>query len=88
MSAPTPSATPLLAVEHLTMRFGGLVAVDDISFAAPNAQITGVIGPNGEVVAGSLDDFWRMCCLARLTASRWRDFLCWWRAMRARRFVP
>jgi branched-chain amino acid transport system ATP-binding protein len=41
------SATPLLAVEHLTMRFGGLVAVDDISFEAPNAQITGVIGPNG-----------------------------------------
>jgi branched-chain amino acid transport system ATP-binding protein len=41
------SATPLLAVEHLTMRFGGLVAVDDISFEAPNGQITGVIGPNG-----------------------------------------
>jgi branched-chain amino acid transport system ATP-binding protein len=41
------SAAPLLAVEHLTMRFGGLVAVDDISFTAPDAQITGVIGPNG-----------------------------------------
>ena len=41
------SDTPLLAVEHLTMRFGGLVAVDDISFEAPNGQITGVIGPNG-----------------------------------------
>ena len=27
-------ATPLLAVEHLTMRFGGLVAIDDVSFEA------------------------------------------------------
>ena len=41
------SAAPLLSVEHLTMRFGGLVAVDDISFEARDAQITGVIGPNG-----------------------------------------
>ncbi len=38
---------PLLSVNHLTMRFGGLVAVDDISFVADNCQITGVIGPNG-----------------------------------------
>lgn len=37
----------LLSVEHLTMRFGGLVAVDDISFTAMDRQITGVIGPNG-----------------------------------------
>jgi branched-chain amino acid transport system ATP-binding protein len=37
----------LLSVEHLTMRFGGLVAVDDVSFAAMDRQITGVIGPNG-----------------------------------------
>ena len=28
------AADPILAVEHLTMRFGGLVAVDDLSFAA------------------------------------------------------
>jgi branched-chain amino acid transport system ATP-binding protein len=41
------TAPALLAVEHLTMRFGGLVAVDDISFEAQDAQITGVIGPNG-----------------------------------------
>ena len=34
----------LLAVEHLTMRFGGLVAVDDVSFSAHDRQITGVIG--------------------------------------------
>jgi len=38
---------PLLQVEHLSMRFGGLVAVDDVSFAAPPAQITAIIGPNG-----------------------------------------
>jgi branched-chain amino acid transport system ATP-binding protein len=38
---------PLLSVEHLTMRFGGLVAVDSVSFVAKNEQITGVIGPNG-----------------------------------------
>jgi len=38
---------PLLTVEHVTMRFGGLVAVDDVSFAAADRAITAVIGPNG-----------------------------------------
>ena len=38
---------PILAVEHLTMRFGGLVAVSDLSFAAGRGDITAVIGPNG-----------------------------------------
>jgi branched-chain amino acid transport system ATP-binding protein len=38
---------PLLTVEHLTMRFGGLVAIDDVSFQARNQQITAIIGPNG-----------------------------------------
>jgi branched-chain amino acid transport system ATP-binding protein len=42
----TPNV-PLLAVEHLTMRFGGLVAVDDVSFDAADRQITAIIGPNG-----------------------------------------
>jgi branched-chain amino acid transport system ATP-binding protein len=41
------SATPLLTVEHLTMRFGGLVAVNDLSFAARAREITALIGPNG-----------------------------------------
>ncbi|HVY97958.1 MAG TPA: ATP-binding cassette domain-containing protein [Dongiaceae bacterium] len=45
--AMAPSNPPLLAVEHLTMRFGGLLAVDDVSFNAAARQITGVIGPNG-----------------------------------------
>jgi branched-chain amino acid transport system ATP-binding protein len=37
----------LLRVEHLTMRFGGLVAVDDLSFEAHQGEITALIGPNG-----------------------------------------
>jgi branched-chain amino acid transport system ATP-binding protein len=38
---------PLLTVEHLTMRFGGLVAVNDLSFQAGRGDITALIGPNG-----------------------------------------
>jgi len=38
---------PLLKVEHLTMRFGGLVAVDDVSFDVGKTDITALIGPNG-----------------------------------------
>jgi branched-chain amino acid transport system ATP-binding protein len=38
---------PLLEVRHLTMRFGGLVAIDDLSFTAWQREITAIIGPNG-----------------------------------------
>jgi branched-chain amino acid transport system ATP-binding protein len=38
---------PILEVEHLTMRFGGLVAINDVSFRAERGDITGLIGPNG-----------------------------------------
>jgi branched-chain amino acid transport system ATP-binding protein len=38
---------PLLTVEHLTMRFGGLVAISDLSFEASHGEITALIGPNG-----------------------------------------
>jgi len=41
------SSRPLLEVEHLTMQFGGLVAVDDVSFDAHDQRITAIIGPNG-----------------------------------------
>ncbi|MBK0399364.1 ABC transporter ATP-binding protein [Limibaculum sp. M0105] len=37
----------LLEVERLTMRFGGLTAVDDLSFTARRGEITALIGPNG-----------------------------------------
>jgi branched-chain amino acid transport system ATP-binding protein len=38
---------PVLSVEHLSMRFGGLVAVSDLSFVAREGDITALIGPNG-----------------------------------------
>ena len=37
----------LLNVENLTMKFGGLTAIDDLSFSANNNEITSIIGPNG-----------------------------------------
>ncbi len=37
----------LLRVDHLTMRFGGLTAVNDLSFTARRGDITALIGPNG-----------------------------------------
>jgi branched-chain amino acid transport system ATP-binding protein len=37
----------ILSVDHLTMRFGGIVAVNDLTFAAARGQITALIGPNG-----------------------------------------
>jgi len=46
MSA-TWMADPILDVEHLTMRFGGLTAVNDLSFVAGRNEITALIGPNG-----------------------------------------
>jgi len=38
---------PILEVLHLTMRFGGLVAVDDLTFTAYAEDVTAIIGPNG-----------------------------------------
>jgi branched-chain amino acid transport system ATP-binding protein len=41
------SADPILNVEHLTMRFGGLVAIDDLNLMAGRGDISAIIGPNG-----------------------------------------
>ncbi|HKC30990.1 MAG TPA: ATP-binding cassette domain-containing protein, partial [Burkholderiales bacterium] len=40
-------SAPLLRVDRLTKRFGGLVAVDRISFELRRDEIVGLIGPNG-----------------------------------------
>jgi len=44
---PGGSGTELLDVRGVTVRFGGLTALDDVSFTAAARQVTGVIGPNG-----------------------------------------
>ncbi len=68
---------PLLTVEHLTMRFGGLVAVDDLSFVAHDAEVTAIIGPNGAgktTVFNNLTGFYRPT-VGRLTFHRTDDDL-------------
>jgi branched-chain amino acid transport system ATP-binding protein len=41
------SAAPLLEVQGITKRFGGLLANDNISFTVNHGEIVGIIGPNG-----------------------------------------
>jgi branched-chain amino acid transport system ATP-binding protein len=41
------SGSDILKVDHLSMRFGGIVAVNDLSFSAQRRNITALIGPNG-----------------------------------------
>jgi branched-chain amino acid transport system ATP-binding protein len=45
-TAASPGAN-VLEVEGVTVRFGGVTALDDVSFTAPGHQVTGIIGPNG-----------------------------------------
>jgi len=46
-TVPRWDADPILTVEHLFMRFGGLIAVNDLSFKVGRGDITALIGPNG-----------------------------------------
>jgi branched-chain amino acid transport system ATP-binding protein len=68
---------PLIDVEHLTMRFGGLVAVDDVSFSARPREITAIIGPNGAgktTVFNCITGFYRPT-IGRLTLRTDREYL-------------
>ncbi len=44
---PVASAVPGIEVQDLSVRFGGIRAVDDVSFAVGQGEIVGIIGPNG-----------------------------------------
>jgi branched-chain amino acid transport system ATP-binding protein len=43
----SPPTTGVLDISGLTVRFGGLHALDDVSLSAASRQVTGIIGPNG-----------------------------------------
>ncbi|MET3522472.1 MAG: ABC transporter ATP-binding protein [Mesorhizobium sp.] len=47
MNATPSSSDFILQVEHLSMKFGGLIAIGDLSFQARRGEITALIGPNG-----------------------------------------
>ncbi len=62
MTATSPEGGTLLAAEHITKRFGGLLAINDISFDIPRGAIVSLIGPNGagkttffNIIAGIYD---------------------------------
>jgi len=66
----TPAAgADLLSVQNVSMRFGGIVALDDVSFAMAPGQIVGLIGPNG---AGKTTLF---NCVSRLYTPNAGDLL-------------
>ncbi len=54
------STPPLLEIAEVTMRFGGIVALEGVTFSVANGRIVGLIGPNG---AGKTTLF---NCLSRL----------------------
>ncbi len=88
----------ILKVEHLTMRFGGLTAINNLSFEARRGEITALIGPNGAgktTVFNCITGFYKptegMLTLTHPTGNeflleRMPDFQINWKAKVARTF--
>jgi branched-chain amino acid transport system ATP-binding protein len=47
LADPSATTADVLAISGITVRFGGLTALDDVSLSAAPRQVTGIIGPNG-----------------------------------------
>ncbi|HEX5945186.1 MAG TPA: ABC transporter ATP-binding protein [Acidimicrobiales bacterium] len=47
MTVPRSGPSPVLEVRNVTVRFGGHLALDDVSLSAAPGEVTGLIGPNG-----------------------------------------
>jgi branched-chain amino acid transport system ATP-binding protein len=78
MDAANGHASSILRVEHLTMRFGGLTAINDLSFEVKRGDITALIGPNGAgktTVFNCITGFYKptegMMTLARSNGSKY-----------------
>jgi len=65
--APAPPAQPLLSASGITKEFGGLVAVNDVSFEIAPKSIVSIIGPNG---AGKTTFFNMLTGLYKATGGR------------------
>ena len=69
----------ILEVQHLSMRFGGIVAVNDLSFDVRRGDITALIGPNGAgktTVFNCITGFYKPTTgMLRLTHADGREFL-------------
>ncbi|MBV9016115.1 MAG: ABC transporter ATP-binding protein [Alphaproteobacteria bacterium] len=68
-TTPYASSAPLLEIRDIALRFGGIVALDGVSFAIEEGQILGLIGPNG---AGKTTLF---NCVSRLYTPNRGDIL-------------
>src|ERR1700681_2351660 len=68
-AAQSRGGEPLLAVKNVGVRFGGIIALDEISFDLPEGMLLGLIGPNG---AGKTTLF---NCLSRLYTPAAGDIL-------------
>jgi ABC-2 type transport system ATP-binding protein len=64
---PPASDGPVIEVEHLTRKFNGFIAVDDVSFTVGRKEIFGFLGPNG---AGKTTTINMLCTLLKPTSGR------------------